>query len=61
MKLEVNTCGMKIIPETAQDEIYIEGCLGLKAIDDQCKCVFVLDPHNPFHGGRSIEIRPTED
>jgi hypothetical protein len=60
MKIEVATYGMKVIPETAQDEIYLDSYLGLKTIGDSCECTMVADSLNWLHGGRSVEIKPIE-
>ena len=60
MKLKITTYGMNVIPEMAQDEIYIESYLRLQSIGDICKCTLVEDSLNWLHGGRSIEIHPIE-
>ncbi len=39
MKMEITNLGIKIIPETTQDEIYIEYFLGLKNDKDKIDCV----------------------
>ena len=59
MKLEITTYAMKILPETAQDQIYIKYLLGLQNIDDQCECTLKLGGL-PANGGRVIEMRRRE-
>ena len=59
MKLEVTTYALKILPETAQDQIYIKHLLGLQHIDDRCECTLKLGGSST-DGGRIIEIAPNE-
>lgn len=60
MKLKITTYGMKVIPETAQDEVYIESYLRLQSIGDTCKCTLVEDSQNRYNGGIAVELRPIE-
>ena len=39
MRMNVTTDGIEIIPETAQDTIYIEKFLGLKNDRDKIDCI----------------------
>ncbi len=39
MRIEVTKLGIKIVPENAQDVIYIENFLNLKKDEDHVKCV----------------------
>ena len=55
MKLEATTHALEILPETAQDQIYIECLLGLQHVDDQCECTLKLGGL-PTNGGRIIKI-----
>lgn len=61
MKLRITTYGLDIIPETAQDEIYIESCLKLGAIGDICRCTLGTDNQNRYNGGIAVELRPIEE
>ncbi len=39
MRMEVTTLGIEIIPENAQDKIYIENFLGMKKENDVSPCI----------------------
>jgi hypothetical protein len=58
MKIKVDTFKMQILPENAQDEIYIKLLLELRDIGDSCKCTLEMNNQNAM---RYIEIRPAED